>query len=76
MMFVEQLLEQTVRVLVHASEDLLVHARHASRRFDQTLAIGVFANALQDHAHAGFDLLHVHDAGVVRIIVLHVKAPV
>ena len=49
-------------VLAQAREDLFVHVGDAARSIDQPLTLGVFADALQDQADAGFDLLAIHVA--------------
>lgn len=57
---VERGCEMHGRVLRQAGEHLFVHTGNARRRLLQTLAIGILAHALQNHANAGFDLCSIH----------------
>src|SRR5262249_23936155 len=43
----------------HPGEDLLVHLGDAQRRADQTVAVGILADRLEDLAHRVLDPVHV-----------------
>ena len=60
-MLVKRRLEVLGGVFHKAREHLLVHLRHALWRLEQPFPIRVLAHALQDEAHARFDLRSVHD---------------
>ena len=47
--------QMVVRRLVQAGEDLFVHAGHAARRVEQTVAVGVLTDGGQDLADGRLD---------------------
>ena len=53
--FGECLAEMHLRVSVQPAEHLGIHAGHAGRRFQQALAIGIFAHRQQNLANGPFD---------------------
>ena len=60
MVFVEKRFKMNGWVLMQTSKAFFVHTGHASWGFKQPLAIRVFANALQNQAHALLDLCQIH----------------
>src|SRR5690242_10026491 len=56
--------EVLCRVLAEPDEDLLVHARHATGRGPQTVAVGILTDRHQDLPHRAGDAVEVHTVGL------------